>query len=111
MLAFAGISLFIATFSFFEYQAMAIEAGFSGNATLPSFSDAKAVQRTVGARGATTFMGAKVSCVDHILQWLNAQDPSSQVKGFSKQWDAVRHAGKLQKIRALFAREGDHQQY
>lgn len=109
-LAFAGISLFIATFAFYEYQAMAIAAAFSGKGSLPSGSEMqKRYQERLVSRGPTRFMNARmdeeVAYVDQLVQWLNKSDPSKRIEGFSAQWHAVRDAGKLEKIRARFARE------
>jgi hypothetical protein len=109
-LAFVGISLYIATFSFFEYQAMAIAGVFSGKASLPSREEMRRVYaQRLAARGTTKMLNARmdeeVSYVEEVVAWLNASDPTKRIDGFSRRWHAVRDAGKLEKIRARFARE------
>jgi Flavin-binding monooxygenase-like len=109
-LAFVGISLFIATFSFFEFQAMAIAAAFAGKTSLPSQEEMRRVyEQRLGQRGTTRMMNGRqdeeVSYVDEIVEWLNASNPAQKIEGFSDKWHAARIAGKLEKIRARFARE------
>lgn len=109
-LAFVGISLFIATFSFFEFQAMSIAAVFAGKASLPSKQEMKRIyEKRLAERGSTRMMNARqdeeVPYVDELVAWLNASDPTKQIEGFSPKWHAARVVGKLQKIRARFARE------
>lgn len=109
-LCFAGISLFIATFSFFEYQAMAIAAVLSGKASLPSQAEMKHLYaQRLARRGPTKFMNARmdeeITYVEQLVKWLNEEDPARNIRGFSQQWHAVRDAGKLAKIQARFARE------
>jgi hypothetical protein len=50
-------------------------------------------------------MDEEVSYVEQVVAWLNASDPTKRIDGFSRWWHAVREAGKLEKIRARFARE------
>ena len=109
-LTFAGISLFISTFSFFEYQTMVIAAALSGRASLPSREEMEShYAERLKTRGPTKMMNARmdeeVSYVDALVAWLNESDPSQRVEGFSESWHAVRDMGKLEKIRARFARE------
>lgn len=109
-LAFAGISLFIATFAFFEFQAMSIAAAFSGKGLIPSTLEMQnSYQDRLEKCGATRMLNARmneeVPYVEGLVKWLNESDPCKRVEGFSEQWHAVRGAGKLQKIRARFARE------
>ena len=109
-LAFVGISQFIATFSFFEYQAMFIAAAFSGKATLPSQQELRRIyEKRLAEKGDTRLMNGRqdeeVPYVDELVAQINASNPTRQVEGFSAKWHAARDAGKLQKIRARFARE------
>lgn len=108
-LAFVGVSLFISTFTFFEFQAIAIAAVFSGRASLPSPDVMRAhYEQRLASRGPTRMMNARmdeeVSYVDEIVGWLNESDPMGHVEGFTPKWHAARDIGKLEKIRARFAR-------
>lgn len=66
-------------------------------------------KQRLAARGATRMMNARmnerVSYVDEIVAWLNESDPTRHVEGFTPKWHAARGIGKLEKIRARFARE------
>ena len=109
-LTFAGISLFISTFAFYEYQTMAIASVLAGKAQLPSQSEMEAhYAERLEKRGATKFMNARmdeeVSYVDKIVAWLNEAEPGRNLESFSARWHAVRDQGKLEKVRARFARE------
>lgn len=109
-LAFVGISQFIATFSFFEYQAMFIASVFSAKSHLPSQQELRQIyEKRLAEKGDTRLMNGRqdeeVSYVDELVAHLNATNPPKPVEGFSVKWHAARDAGKLQKIRARFARE------
>lgn len=109
-LAFVGISQFIATFSFFEFQAMFIASVFSGKATLPSQRELRRIyENRLTEKGNTRLMNGRqdeeVSYVDDLVAQINASDSTRRVEGFSSKWHAARDVGKLQKIRARFARE------
>ncbi|EED14253.1 monooxygenase, putative [Talaromyces stipitatus ATCC 10500] len=109
-LAFGGISQFISTFSFFEYQAMFIAEVFSGKASLPSQQEMRRIyEKRLAQKGDTRLMNGRhdeeVPYVDELIELINASNPARRVEGFSPKWHAARDAGKLQKIRARFARE------
>lgn len=109
-LAFVGISQFIATFSFFEFQAMFIASVFSGKASLPSQQTMRQIyEKRLAEKGETRLMNGRqdeeVSYVDELVPQINAGNPAKKIEGFSAKWHAARDAGKLQKIRARFARE------
>ncbi|GAM42160.1 hypothetical protein TCE0_043f15875 [Talaromyces pinophilus] len=109
-LAFVGISQFIATFSFFEFQAMFIASVFSGKAALPSQQETRRIyEKRLAEKGETRLMNGRqdeeVSYVDELVAQINSGNPTRQIEGFSAKWHAARDAGKLQKIRARFARE------
>lgn len=109
-LAFVGISQFIATFSFFEFQAMFIASVFSGKASLPKQEELRRIyEKRLAEKGDTRLMNGRqdeeVSYVDELVAQINVINPTKPVEGFSAKWHAARDAGKLQKIRARFARE------
>ena len=109
-LAFVGISQFIATFSFFEFQAMFIASVFSGKASLPKQEELRRIyEKRLAEKGDTRLMNGRqdeeVSYVNDLVAQINMSNPTKPVDGFSAKWHAARDAGKLQKIRARFARE------
>lgn len=109
-LAFVGISQFIATFSFFEFQAMFIASVFSGKANLPSQQELRRIyEKRLAEKGDTRLMNGRqdeeITYVDDLVAQINASSWTKPVEGFSAKWHAARDAGKLQKIRARFARE------
>lgn len=109
-LAFVGVSQFITTFTFFEYQAMFIAAVFSGKTGLPNQQKLRHVyEKRLAEKGDTRLMNGRqdeeVSYVEELVASINASGPTRRVEGFSAKWYAARDAGKLQKIRARFARE------
>jgi hypothetical protein len=93
-LAFVGIPFYTATFSFFEFQAIAVAAVFSGRAWLPSEQEmrieyAERVKRKGSGRALHNLKGVSVEYVDELVEWLNAHAEitgAEKVEGYSKEW-------------------------
>jgi hypothetical protein len=93
-LAFVGIPFYTATFSFFEFQAIAVAAVFSGRAWVPSEQEmrteyAERVRRKGSGRALHNLKGVSVEYVDELVEWLNAQAEvtgTEKVEGYSKEW-------------------------
>ena len=93
-LAFVGIPFYTATFSFFEFQAIAVAAVFSGRARVPSEEEmrieyAERVKRKGSGRALHNLKGISVEYVDELVEWLNAHAEvtgAEKVEGYSKEW-------------------------
>jgi hypothetical protein len=93
-LAFVGVPFYTATFSFFEFQAIAVAAVFSGRAWVPSKEEmqveyAERVKRKGAGRALHDLKGTSVQYVDELVEWLNAQAEvtgAEKVEGYSKEW-------------------------
>lgn len=93
-LAFVGIPFYTATFSFFEFQAIAVAAVFSGRAWVPSEEEmrieyAERVKRKGSARALHNLKGISVEYVDELVEWLNAHAEvtgAEKVERYSKEW-------------------------
>jgi hypothetical protein len=93
-LAFVGIPFYTATFSFFEFQAIAVAAVFSGRAWVPSEQEmriqyAERVKRKGSGRALHNLKGVSVEYVEELVEWLNAQAEvtgTEKVEGYSKEW-------------------------
>jgi hypothetical protein len=93
-LAFVGVPFYTATFSFFEFQAIAVAAVFSGRAWVPSKEEMQAeyterVKRKGAGRALHDLKGTSVQYVDELVEWLNAQAEvtgADKVEGYSKEW-------------------------
>lgn len=93
-LAFVGIPFYTATFSFFEFQAIAVAAVFSGRAWLPSTEEMRAqyverVKRKGVGRALHDLKGASIQYVDELVEWLNSQaevTDAEKVEGYSQEW-------------------------
>ncbi|KKY21586.1 putative fad dependent [Phaeomoniella chlamydospora] len=92
-LIFVGVPFRIATFSLFEFQAIAVAAFLSGQATLPSQAEMRAeYDRRLKEKGlGKTFhslMGKDVEYVADLMEWVNRGREPSQIKsrGYSKEW-------------------------
>jgi hypothetical protein len=93
-LAFVGIPFYTATFSFFELQAIAVAAVFSGRAWVPSEQEmrieyAERVKRKGSGRALHNLKGVSVEYVDELVEWLNAHAEvtgAEKVEGYSKEW-------------------------
>jgi hypothetical protein len=93
-LAFVGIPFYTATFSFFEFQAIAVAAVFSSRAWVPSEEEmrieyAERVKRKGSGRALHNLKGVSVEYVDELVEWLNAHAEvtgAEKVEGYSKEW-------------------------
>lgn len=92
-LAFVGVPFRVATFSFFEFQAIAVAAVFSGHAVLPSQAvmrsdyKSKLTEKGLG-KPFHAMMGTSVKYVAELMGWINQGRDISQIKtrGYSPEW-------------------------
>jgi hypothetical protein len=95
-LAFIGVPYHIATFSLFDFQAIAVAAAFSGKAPLPNEEDMRAeynrkVQEKGFGRAFHSLKGKDVDYVNELLAWINpgiVAAGGEPVEGHSKEWKA-----------------------
>jgi hypothetical protein len=93
-LVFVGIPFYTATFSFFEFQAIAVAAVFSGHAWVPSEEEMRTeyterVKRKGSGRALHNLKGISVEYVDELVEWLNAQAEitgAEKLEGYSPEW-------------------------
>jgi hypothetical protein len=93
-LAFVGVPFYTATFSFFEFQAIAVAAVFSGRAWVPSKEAMQAeyterVKQKGTGRLLHNLRGESVQYVDELVEWLNAQAEVTggpKIEGYSQEW-------------------------
>jgi len=93
-LAFIGVPFYTATFSFFEYQAIALAAVFSGRAWLPGEEEmrkeyAQRVERKGLGRAFHDMKGEEVEYVKVLVDWINEQAEvtgGGKVEGHSREW-------------------------
>jgi hypothetical protein len=89
-LAFIGVSFEIATFSFFDIQAIAVEAVFSGRATLPDrqqmYEEYERKKRECGTSKRFHVLGQEkeLSYIQEIVTWVNASSDRPHVSGYEK---------------------------
>ncbi|KAL2838975.1 hypothetical protein BJY01DRAFT_237268 [Aspergillus pseudoustus] len=95
-LAFVGVPFRIATFSLFEFQAIAVAAVLAGHATLPSKEVMRAEYRTrIKEKGLGkqfhSLMGVDVQYAADLMASVNLGREESQIKtkGYSKEWVEV----------------------
>ncbi|KAN0104762.1 FAD/NAD(P)-binding domain containing protein [Hyaloscypha variabilis] len=95
-LAFVGIPFYTATFSFFEFQAIAVAYVFSGRAWLPSREAMQAeyaerVKVKGSGRALHDLKGRSVQYVEELVGWLNEQAETTgaqKVEPYSEEWQA-----------------------
>jgi len=95
-LAFVGVPFRIATFSLFEFQAIAVAAVFTGHAALPSAEvmrdeyKARLKEKGLG-KPFHSLMGVDVQYVADLMTWVNRGRDESDIKtkGYSDEWIAV----------------------
>ncbi|KAL5316596.1 hypothetical protein ACEPPN_015645 [Leptodophora sp. 'Broadleaf-Isolate-01'] len=93
-LAFVGIPFYTATFTLFEYQAIAVAAVFAGFAQTPSEAEMRAeyAEKTKTKGYGRTFhslMNAQVEYVNSLVDWVNSQADTTggaKVQGHSQEW-------------------------
>lgn len=108
-LVFVGVPFYTATFTLFEFQAIAVAAVLSGHAWLPTQEEMrkeykKRVETKGVGRAFHSLRDRQVEYVNELLAWINGHAEVTgveKVEGHSKRWleeDKV----KLQKIRKMF---------
>jgi hypothetical protein len=93
-LAFVGVPFYTATFTFFEFQAIAVAAVFSGRAWVPSKEAMQAeyaerVKKKGTGRLLHNLRGESVEYVDELVEWLNTQAEATggeKIEGYSQEW-------------------------
>jgi hypothetical protein len=93
-LAFVGVPAYTATFTFFEFQAIAVAAVFSGRAWLPSKDEMRTqYEEKVKLKGfGRSFHSEKdseVQYVKELLEWINGQAEvtgGEKYQGHSEEW-------------------------
>lgn len=107
-LAFVGVPYHIATFSFFEFQAIAVAAVFSGQTALPSKAEMRReyVERVARKGAGREFhsmkeKGAEIAYVQELVTWINsARTDGKLARGHSEQWHEA-YRERLQKLSKL----------
>jgi hypothetical protein len=109
-LIFIGVPFFTATFTLFEFQAMAAAKVLSGQAKLPSTRDMRAeyddrVKSKGYGKAFHSLRDREVEYVDELMAWVNRDLERAGRKTLSRhtqQWHAAREQH-LQRIKALFS--------
>lgn len=96
-LAFTGIPFYTATFSLFEFQALAIAAVFSGQTEIPSTDEMRAeylerIKEKGYGKPFHTLIGQDVQYAKSLMEWVNrGRDPSTKkTDGYSQEWIDLR---------------------
>jgi hypothetical protein len=97
-LAFVGVPAYSATFTFFEFQAIAVDAVFSGRAKLPSEHELRAeyrekVQKKGYGRAFHSVRDEEVQYVKNLVDWVNGNAELNgwkKVEAHSDKWIAER---------------------
>jgi cation diffusion facilitator CzcD-associated flavoprotein CzcO len=119
-LAFIGIPFHTATFSFFEFQAVALAEILSGRVPLPSEGDMRAeyLERLHSKGAGRPFHsmrgeGQEIGYVKDLADWVNARltehgelDEAALMKAHSKKWFES-YARRLVRMKALFSATRD----
>jgi ACS family pantothenate transporter-like MFS transporter len=108
-LIFVGIPFFTATFSLFDFQAIAVAAVLSGRSNLPSQEAMrKEYNERVEAKGYGRFfhslLGKDVEYVNELLDWINedrAKAGREKIQGHSKEWHQAK-VEHMERVQALF---------
>ena len=106
-LTFVGTSYYVATFTLFEFQAIAVAAVFSGKAELPSVEEMRVeynekVKVKGLGRGFHNLRGEEMDYVEELVGWINETSaPGENVEGHSERW-REEHKLRLEKIRGMF---------
>ncbi|KAJ5239039.1 hypothetical protein N7468_003658 [Penicillium chermesinum] len=112
-LAFVGVPFYTATFSLFDFQAIAVAAHFSGVAQLPSPSAMREEYRErVRAKGYRrefhSLKGVEEEYVNQLLEWINPQRVSQglpEIEGHSSSWREAKKA-QVARLNTLFGITG-----
>lgn len=112
-LAFVGVPYHVATFSFFEFQAMAIANVFTDQVPLPSTQDMRKEydDRIKRKRAGRTFhslksYGDEIAYVDELVAMTTSS--GAKMSGHSKAWHEA-YARRCIRMKALFSRTRDPQ--
>lgn len=108
-LIFVGIPFFTATFSLFDFQAIAVAAVLSGKANLPSQEAMrKEYKERVEVKGYGRFfhslLGKDVEYVNELLGWINEAGEKigrKRIEGHSKEWHQAK-VEHMERVQALF---------
>jgi hypothetical protein len=108
-LTFVGVPFYTATFTLFEFQAIAVAAVLSGRAWLPKQEEMrdeykKRVETKGYGRAFHSLRDQQVEYVTELLGWINTQAEvtgAEKVEGYSERWLAEDKL-KLQKMRKMF---------
>lgn len=112
-LSFVGVPYYSATFSLFEFQAMAVAAVYAGRANLPSRGAMREayrerLQRKGHGRRFHSMLGEEVEYVQDLVSWINedgAAQGAKPVEGHTQSWHAA-HAQQVQRMRENAERKG-----
>lgn len=109
-LAFVGVPFFTATFTLFEFQAMAVARVFAGAADLPSREalrkeyEQRIAEKGYG-KGFHSLKDREVEYVDELLEWVNADAEKrgkERLEGHTGKWLGAREE-QMQRFRTMFA--------
>ncbi|KAK5046933.1 hypothetical protein LTR84_007287 [Exophiala bonariae] len=96
-LAFTGIPFYTATFSLFEFQAIAIAAAFSGQAEIPPTEDMRTeylgrINEKGYGKPFHTLIGQDVEYAKNLMAWVNKgrDDATKKTDGYSQEWINLR---------------------
>lgn len=96
-LAFTGIPFYTATFSLFEFQAIAIAAVFSGQTEIPSTEEMRAeymerIKEKGYGKPFHTLIGQDVEYAKGLMAWVNKgrDDATKKTDGYSQEWINMR---------------------
>jgi hypothetical protein len=113
-LAFVGVPFYTATFTLFEFQAIAVAAVFGGNANLPEQSkqreeyDAKVAQKGVG-RVFHSLHNQEEEYVKDLLEWINRDGEArglTAVQGHTATWLEAKEEQR-ERMKVLFGAPGE----
>ena len=108
-LIFIGIPYFTATFTLFEFQAIAVAAVLSGRATLPPGEAMRAeYDRRVARKGTGKMFHSlkeeEVRYVDELVRWVNGDANgrgAELVEGHTREWHEA-NVERLERVRRIF---------
>lgn len=109
-LSFIGVPFHCATFSLFEFQAIALAAVYAGRARLPPADAMRAeynerLGRKGPGRGFHSLMMEEVEYVRSLVEWINADDPRGEVvEGHTVSW--IEERKKLEEMVRKWLGEG-----
>jgi hypothetical protein len=115
-LAFVGVSFYTATFTLFEFQAIAVATLFSGISQLPSIESMREeyedrVKEKGYGRSFHSLKGEEEAYVKSLMKWVNfgrSHHGLSMIEGHTKSWveEKKAHVEKLQLLWQGFSQSG-----